>query len=204
MSLSMDFGNWSREMLECRVISLEAIVAKTGVPGYQFTDAIAEALPALTQTECRVLVALASGEARGREAIHGATYWDRPDAPAIDRVDVLISNLRKKLAASAISIKTNPGRAFQLQLNGEAAAISVRRSRGDALDIVLAAIKTFVRPDGFCRFTTHEMVKTTGIKGKVSVALATLQRRRLIRIRERPNRRDPRAVWLIYLRTRAR
>jgi hypothetical protein len=203
MNLSADFVGWSKEMLASRIISLEAIIAKVGVPGHQFTDPIAEVIPALTQMECRVLVALADGEARSREAIHGATYLDRPDTPAIDRVDVLVSNLRKKLAGSPISIKTNPGRAFQLQLDG-GAVVTERRSRGDALDLVLAAIKTFVRPDGFCRFTTLQMVKATGIKGKLAVALATLQRRQFIRIRERPNRREPRAVWLIYLRTRAR
>ncbi|MBP0439463.1 helix-turn-helix domain-containing protein [Tianweitania sediminis] len=70
----------------------------------------------LTPSEMRILMALADGKPRSKEALLKALYWDRPDDnwPQPKNVDVHVCHTRQKVQGCGIDIRTIHSLGYQL------------------------------------------------------------------------------------------
>jgi hypothetical protein len=134
-------------------------------------------------------------------------------------VDVIISNLRKKLSAG-LSIETVgmcyvlngaaavsavlEGISFPMQLIKDVPMPSdgVRKAHGREPTEALNHIRKLVNSNMVASFTSRHLARIANLRTPVSETIDRLERNGLIFIRSRPGRGQSDTPWVVYLRAR--
>lgn len=221
MTVSANYEAWPKSDLIAEVQRLHSELAFLDVARSGNAVEVVRTKLGVSRTEAKVLVALSDGNYKSREEIHRIIYCDRKGSlPQMKVIDVVISNLRKRLSGG-LAIET-AGRGYLLRgskLISEILGVIVppacmvqtdpkpgdgaRKDHGKEPREVLKQIRSLVNSNMVAKFTSRQMANLAKLRHPVAGTLDRLEHRGFIFIRERPGRGRIGSEWAVYLRAKA-
>jgi hypothetical protein len=206
----MQYETWSKDKLISRIFDLEAAVdALKEASGVDKTAQLCAAL-GLTPAEGRFVASLVSGNVTNLRAIYNTMYFDRVDQVDIGTIRMIASRARSKLFPFGISIETIHGTGYKMDgtdivkraMDGVAAvdivdAVPIARRKWRR---VLDAIKSRADKRGVAQFKTADIAGECDLAGGLGAIIRGFEKQDILRIIQRPTRRDTRRHWRVAMR----
>lgn len=211
----MEYENWTKEKLIGKIFDLEsAVQSLKRINDLDKTALLASAF-GLSPLEARVVAVLSSGRIVTQRGLVEAIYFDRSQ-PDDDRIITsFISKVRAKLLPYGVNIETIHGTGRRMH-NASIVQAAMSGDRVSAVvdaelpapvarqkwKTILSEIKRIADRRGIAEFKTSHMIDVSGLAGGLKPVIMVFEREGVLKIIQRPTRKDPKRHWKVALKGR--